>query len=98
MPAVHHLAVRGKNDGMRQISLVDQLDVSCQLAPRQTRASAAANRLIQLSNRLERYALARQTSRQFAETVDVPREKSTLGFTKEVLLAQDSQRSTIPDA
>jgi len=96
MPAIHHLAGRRKNDGIREIGIMDQLHVFRRLSPSQTRA-LAATRLIRFSNGLERYAFSRQASRQFAEAIDVPRKKSTLGPTKIVLLSH-SERAGIVQA
>ena len=86
--SIHYAAVLGKDDGVIQIGLVDELGVKCDSSARWAVAfSIEPKRLIQLANIGQLYFETRKSFGQLDQTIDIPDQHTSLSRTEVVLLS-----------
>ena len=83
--AVHYGSTRGENDRVRKIGGIDQPHMLDESAPR-AGFIVAGPRFVELADRFERDLLARQSTREFHQSVDIPSQEATRRRPKVVLL------------
>ena len=91
MHAVHNSSTRGEDYRIGRIRGVDQFHMLDQRAPC-SGLIVASPWIVQLSNRSQRDRFARQTTREFHETVDIPGQEPAIRWPKVILLAHVRSR------
>src|SRR5262249_50700284 len=86
VPTVHHIAVRGENDRIREVGGVHEREMLDERAPRH-RLVVAVDRFIELPDLRERHALDAKRAGEQHQPVDVPREQTSWRLAEVVLLA-----------
>src|SRR5687768_11102913 len=89
MPSVHHRAVSGEDDRIRQIRFVHELHVLQQLAPR-ARLVLAEPLFVEDVELLQRDLFPWKLRRKLDEPIHVPGQHAAIGRSEVILLAHSS--------
>ena len=89
MHSVHYAAVTRKNDGIPKVTIENQACVFDDVAAGHLGALTRPVRFVKLTNRLQRNALANQSTGEFDQAVDIPRTQTVGRVSKVVLRAHN---------